>query len=126
MGSGIISILVWAMRWERYATVLPVSVLEGFSFAVGITIGLSQLINAFGLDKVKNDIPTHKEFYLNVYEVFIRAGDLLWKDFLVFLVLFIVLMALSKYLPGRPWIVLIAIVGVIYGSSMSTWGDEAY
>jgi len=28
-------------------------------------------------------------------------------------------MALSKYLPGKPWIILIAILGIIYGYIMS-------
>lgn len=59
-----------------------------------------------------------------MYEVAIRAGDLLWGDFAVFLVLFAALMLLSKYLPGRPWIVLIAIIGVIYGSAISHWSPE--
>jgi SulP family sulfate permease len=40
-GSGVLSFLVYALGWEKYATVLPLSVLEGFSFAVGLTIGLS-------------------------------------------------------------------------------------
>ena len=117
------SLAVWALGWERYATVLPLSVLEGFSFAVGLTIGCSQLVNAFGLDK--ESLPAHKEFYLNVYEVAIRAGDLVWADFIVFLILFIVLMWLSKYRPGKPWIVLVAIVGVAYGWAITKWGDDS-
>lgn len=51
-GSGVLSLLVWAMRWERYATVLPIAVLEGFSFAVGLTIGLSQLVHAMGIKDI--------------------------------------------------------------------------
>jgi len=74
IGSGFISLGIWALGFEKYAVVLPLSVLEGFSFAVGLTIGLSQLVNAFGLDKT--NIPVHKEFYLNVYETIIRTGDL--------------------------------------------------
>jgi MFS superfamily sulfate permease-like transporter len=122
LGSGLISLVVYLLGWEKYATILPLSVLEGFSFAVGCTIGLSQLVNAFGLDKAC--LPKHREFYLNVYEVFIRAGDLVWADFSVFLVLFIALMWLSKYRPGKPWIVLIAIIGVIYGWVMTTWVES--
>jgi SulP family sulfate permease len=52
IGSGAISFLVYMAGMERYATVLPLSVLEGFSFAVGMTIGISQLNAALGLDIV--------------------------------------------------------------------------
>lgn len=66
----------------------------------------------------------HKAFYMNVYETVSRAGSVVWPDFSVFLVLFVVLMLLSKYLPGRPWIVLIAIIGVIYGFCMATYSED--
>ena len=122
IGSGIISLGVWYLGWERYATVLPLSVLEGFSFAVGLVIGFSQLVNAFGLDK--STIPVHKVFYENVYEVLIRTGDLVWADFGVFLALFTSLMWLSKYLAGKPWIVLIAVIGVVYGLAMDKYGED--
>lgn len=74
IGSGTLSGIVWLLSMEKYCTVLPMSVLEGFSFAVGLTIGLSQMNFAFGLDKSK--LPSHPEFYMNVYETFANSGDL--------------------------------------------------
>ena len=115
---------IYAFGWEKYATVLPLSVLEGFSFAVGITIGFSQLINAYGLDKVALEIPTHARFYMNVYEVLIRTPDLMWADFSVFLVLVITLMLLSWKLPGRPWIVLISVIGIVYGYVITSYFSD--
>ena len=61
---------------------------------------------------------------MNVYETLIRTGDIVWADFLVFLVLFTVLMWLSKYRPGKPWIVMIAVIGIAYGAAMSKWSPE--
>ena len=38
--AGLISLGVWALKLERYCTLIPNSVLEGFSFGVALTIGL--------------------------------------------------------------------------------------
>jgi MFS superfamily sulfate permease-like transporter len=124
VGSGLISFAIYATGLEKYACVLPLSVLEGFSFAVGLTIGLSQLNFALGLDKVALKMTTHKELYLNVYETLTHSSDLVWLEFAPFLVLFGSLMFLSKYLPGRPWIVMIALIGVIYGYVMATFNPD--
>ena len=40
IGGGIISLGVWALKLEKYCTVLPNSVLEGFSFSMALTVGL--------------------------------------------------------------------------------------
>lgn len=124
IGSGLISFTVYATGMERYATVLPISVLEGFSFAVGLTIGLSQLNYALGLDPVKLGMEKHPEFYMNVWESLqnVESSDPI--EFVPFLVLFITLMLLSKYLPGRPWIILIAIIGIIYGFVTAKYANE--
>lgn len=42
-------------------------------------------------------------------------GDINFIEFLPFLVLFLSLISLLKYYPGKPWIILIAFVGMIYG-----------
>jgi len=33
-------------------------------------------------------------------------------------------MWLSKYRPGKPWIVMIAGIGVAYGAAMAKWAPE--
>ena len=47
--AGLISLGVWALKLERYCTLIPNSVLEGFSFGVALTIGLGQLNFALGI-----------------------------------------------------------------------------
>ena len=46
-------------------------------------------------------------------------GNTRFVEFTPFLIFFGILMYLSKYLPGRPWIILIALLGIIYGVVMA-------
>jgi len=54
----------------------------------------------------------HKEFYQNIFETFSNLGSTDFTEFTPFFIFFVVLMVLSKYLPGKPWIILIAILGI--------------
>ena len=58
IGSGIITLCAYKLKLEHYCMLVPFSVLEGFSFGIGITIGAGQLNNAFGLVGLKK----HPEF----------------------------------------------------------------
>jgi MFS superfamily sulfate permease-like transporter len=109
--SGLMSLAVWGLSLEKYCTLIPNSVLEGFSMGVGITIGCGQLNFALGLD---NKTPS-KVFYENVFWSFSNIGDLQLEVFLPFFIFFVTLFSLMKFLPGRPWIILIAVVGNLYG-----------
>lgn len=44
-----------------------------------------------------------------------NSGDVVFAEFIPFFLFFAMLFSLMKFLPGRPWIILIAIFGVIYG-----------
>jgi MFS superfamily sulfate permease-like transporter len=57
--SGIIEVFVYYLKLEKYCTIIPLSVLEGFSMGVAIVIGGGQLNNALGINPIKR----HKEFY---------------------------------------------------------------
>jgi MFS superfamily sulfate permease-like transporter len=39
IGAGVFSFLAFVLKLEKYCTLIPISVLEGFSFGVAITIG---------------------------------------------------------------------------------------
>lgn len=113
--SGIFLMIIYLLKLEHYCTLLPTSVLEGFSMGVAITIGCGQLNAALGLAKLVK----HKEFVDNIVETFSNLGSTDFVEFTPFLVFFIILMCLSKFVPGKPWIILIAILGIIYGYVMS-------
>jgi MFS superfamily sulfate permease-like transporter len=55
------SFFVYALKLEQYCTMLPNSVLEGFSLGVATAIGMGQLGFAFGLDYLK--LPKQPTFY---------------------------------------------------------------
>ena len=59
--SGIMALLVWATKLERYCTIIPNSVLEGFSFSVALVIGLGQTRNAFGITQTIKDAIAAKD-----------------------------------------------------------------
>lgn len=113
---GIISFLVYLFKLENFCTMLPTSVLEGFSLGVACSIGLGQLNYAFGLVKV----PKHKAFYMNVVESFKHLGETNMVEFLPFFIGFIILMSLLKWKPQHPWIIVVAILGIIYGAIMKS------
>jgi SulP family sulfate permease len=112
--SGIMSFIVYLLKLEGYCTMIPTSVLEGFSLGVACSIGLGQLNYAFGLCNLAH----HKHFYMNVEESIVHVGQLQYKEFLPFLVFFVALMYLLKYKPQIPWIIVVAFVGIIYGVIM--------
>lgn len=109
--SGLMSLAVWAVKFEKYCCLIPNSVLEGFSMGVGITIGSGQLNFALGLD----DPNPPKEFYKKIMWSFSNIGNLDPVIFVPFFLFFGALFSLMKFKPGRPWIILIAFLGNIYG-----------
>jgi len=119
--AGAMSFVVYLLKFENYCTMLPTSVLEGFSLGVATTIGLGQVGFALGL----YGLPKHKEFYQNVIENFSNLGETQSKEFLCFLPFFLVLMSLLRWKPSVPWIIVIAALGVLYGVIMKeAVGDD--
>jgi SulP family sulfate permease len=109
--SGVMEAIVYALKLEKFCAVIPLSVLEGFSMGVAIVIGCGQLNNAFGLTITKR----HQEFHENIWETIVHLGETKLNEFLPFLFFFSTLMYLAKYKAGKPWIILIAVLGIIYG-----------
>lgn len=72
LGAGILSLLVYILKLEKYCTLIPNAVLEGFSFGVALTIGLGQLNFAMG---IVNPDP-QPEFYKNVLWSLENVGSL--------------------------------------------------
>ena len=109
--TGVFTLVCWFLKLEQYCMLIPLSVLEGFSLGVATTIGFSQLRNAFGL----KNLPKHKDFYMNVFESFKNLDKAQSNEYIPFAIFFVILFSLAKFLPGRPWIILIAFCGLIYG-----------
>jgi SulP family sulfate permease len=57
--SGIMSMFVYLLGIEKYCMLIPLSVLEGFSFSVAVAIGFGQFNFALGL----KGLPRQKLFH---------------------------------------------------------------
>ena len=71
VGAGIFSFIVFLLKLEKYCTLIPIAVLEGFSFGVAITIACGQFNFALGLKLAKQP-----KFYENLYNTFTHVEDL--------------------------------------------------
>lgn len=115
--TGLLTLLVWVLKLERYCCLIPNSVLEGFSAGVATTIGCGQLNFALGLVPKKK----YKEFYQNLAITFANVGNLDPVEFTPFLIFFVALMSLLQWKPKVPWIIIVAIIGCLYGFLTSTF-----
>lgn len=105
------------------------AVLEGFSFAVAIIIGVGQFNSALGL--VKHDtMKAYPELHNNVIETFSYIGDAKPADYGAFIFFFLLLFLLTLLPPPHhknadgtkgkpkaklPWLAIVSVIGLIYG-----------
>lgn len=127
LSAGVITLLVFSLHLERFATYLPLSVIEGFTWGIATTIALTQLNFALGLtvkgDLVcgRDDLPDctisvkHSKLYMNVYETLAHLGSTEWESLTVFTTFLLAMLLLSKKWPKFPWIVLFAVLGIVLG-----------
>lgn len=62
IASGLVVLLAYALRWDRYIIFIPSCVMHGFTLGVAFIIGLNQLNFALGL----SGLSSHEKFILNV------------------------------------------------------------
>jgi len=104
-------------------------VLEGFSFAVAIIIGVGQFNAALGLVN-KPGMVKHAELHSNVIETFSYIGEADPADYGCFIFFFLLLFCLvllppmhhknadgtkGKAKPKLPWLAVTSLIGLIYG-----------
>jgi sulfate permease, SulP family len=109
--SGLIILIVWALRLEKYLIYIPSSVMQGFALGVAVLIIVSQINDALGL----RNIPRHSDVADNIRESLQYLDRV---DFLavgLFLVSVITLRTLKYFFPKFPWVVIIAICGIAVG-----------
>ncbi len=109
--SGIIILLFYALRWERYIVFIPASVVHGFTLGVASIIGLNQLNFALGL----KGLVVHERFFDNVIESFAHIGQTSMVAFVLFVIALVALIALKKYAPRIPGIIAVSIAGIGLG-----------
>lgn len=113
--SWVIILVVYFLKITKYITLLPSSVLHWFLMSVGISIALSQLSWALGLNHPDLQIPTHKEIYYNLYEIVKHISQVNLYAFWVFLVWLISILITKKKFPQFPIVIVVSIVWIGLG-----------
>ncbi|KAL6048859.1 STAS domain-containing protein [Balamuthia mandrillaris] len=106
--AGLITLLVFILRWERYVLLVPSSVMEGFTLGVAFIIALNQLNFALGIPPLER----HESVIENVVENLnhISQADVL--SILTFLLVFGCLYALMWKWSKIPWVIIMCVFGI--------------
>jgi SulP family sulfate permease len=109
--SGLITLIIYGLKWQKYIMFIPSSVIHGFTIGVAFIIGLNQLNSAFGL----KGLESHEAFRDNVWESLKHLGNTDWINFLIFTGVTAVYLLLIHKWPKAPWAILIAVLGIVLG-----------
>lgn len=121
LAAGVLILVAWALRLERYLVFIPANTIHGFTLGVAFIIGMNQLNSAFGLQK----IPGHEKFIDNVIESFKHISSFSIETVVVFIVFFAGIMIVEKYrkkvkaLSNVPATAAFAVIGVFLGFLIS-------
>ncbi len=109
--AGILIIIAFAFKLERFIAFVPASVVHGFTLGVAFIIALNQFNFAFGLQ----GLPVHSDFIKNVLESFKALPQTNTAAFVIFAIgLTFLFFALKKikYVPGP---IILALAGIAVG-----------
>ncbi|MBP9758241.1 SulP family inorganic anion transporter [Candidatus Dojkabacteria bacterium] len=109
--SGVYIIAAYLLKLEKYIAFIPASTVHGFTLGVAIIIALNQFNFALGL----NDLEKHPHFIANVIESLKNITAISFPTFGVFVIFFVVLLLISKFLPKIPGAILLAPIGILLG-----------
>jgi len=109
--AGIMTLIVWALGWDKYLIFVPSSVVHGFTLGVAFTIGFGQLNFALGL----TGLPTHEKLISNILESFAHISQTNVLSLIPFLIGLAIMFALLKFKPRWPNSVIVAVLGIIFG-----------
>ena len=116
LGAGVLTLIIWVLKWDKYLIFVPSSVIHGFTLGVALTIGFGQLNFALGL----SGLPVHEHLYQNVIESFSHIGSAYGVSILTFIVGLGAMFGLLKWKPKVPNTVVLAVLGIIFGFLAST------
>ncbi len=109
--SGILILIAYFLKFERYLIFVPSSVIHGFTLGVAFIIGLNQVNSALGL----TGLTSHERFFDNVIESFTHLNSTSLSTFVVFTIFLASLLLLRKALPKIPGAILLSPLGIVLG-----------
>ena len=109
--SGVLILIVFVLKLERYIVLIPASVIHGFTLGVALIIGLGQLNSAFGISPKQ----IHESFIGNLFETFGHIGDFVLASTVFTIAGVVFLHVLSKFLPKFPAAIILTMLGIVLG-----------
>lgn len=109
--TGIIVLIAYALKLERYLIFIPSSVINGFTLGVALIIAFNQFNHAFAI----YGLPKHEKFFDNTIESMKHIQQASLATFLVFSIFLVTLFALKKYLPKIPGALILSPIGIALG-----------
>lgn len=113
--SGVLILVIWALKWDKYLIFVPSSVIHGFTLGVALTIGFGQLNFALGI----SGLPTHEHLIQNIFETLAHIGLAQWMSLVTFVVSLGIMFGLLKWKPKLPNTVILAVLGIGFGYVVS-------
>jgi len=109
--TGVLILLAYVLKLERYLILIPSSVIHGFTLGVAFIIALGQFNFAIGLQ----NLPKHEAFFDNIIESMQHVGSISWMTFGVFMIFLIGLLIFKKVFPKIPGAIILAPIGIVLG-----------
>jgi SulP family sulfate permease len=111
IASGVLVLLVYLFRLEKYIILIPASVLHGFTLGVACIIGLGQFNAALGISPAVK----HEMFIANLLESIKTVPSLDIGVVGITLIGLVFLLVLSRKMPKFPAVITLSIVGILLG-----------
>lgn len=114
---GVIILLAWVFKFERYLIYIPANTIQGFTLGVAFIIAFNQFNFAFGL----TGLTAHERFVENLFESFRHIGGSSMGAVLVFALCLLSMFLIEKIikhfksLPQLPPAVIVAPLGMMLG-----------
>lgn len=109
--SGLMILLVYVLKWEKYIVFIPSSVVHGFTLGVAFIIGLGQLNFALGL----KNLAVHEKLIENLMESIAHIGAVHWATVALFAIGFAFLFVWRKFFAKIPGVIVLAPIGILLG-----------
>lgn len=109
--AGVIILIAYALKLERYLILIPSSVIHGFTLGVAFIIGLGQMNFALGLQ----NIPQHENLFSNTLESIKHFSSISWVALIVFIIFLIGLLVFRKITQKVPGAIILAPLGILLG-----------
>lgn len=109
--AGIIILIAYILRLEKYLIFIPSSVINGFTLGVAFIIGFNQFNSAFGL----YGLTKHESFFNNLIESFKNISQTSTPTLLIFMIFLAALFLLRKLVPKIPGALLLSPIGILIG-----------